>query len=246
MPRSKDKFPAEPDGQSSTEKPIKAGGKTKSKRARKGGNDRAGNETAGPGCVVTFATDLLPEPKKDVHKKSLRAGIETAQKAIERAGGHGRITATIHRGAVCAVHVEPLKQSPERPVNGAPAGQTTKLDQAAQILAGADMISADALAAKLGISRTSVNAKRQKHILLGLEGARRGYRFPIWQCDEKTGKPFAVIPRLLDILGDAWSVHGFLMRAHPTLGGLSGRDALGRDLDQQLIETATAEAGKLP
>jgi len=245
MPRSKDKFPAEPDGQSSVEKPAKAGGKaggkTKSKRARK-----AGNEAASPGCVVTFATDLLPEPKKDVHKKSLRAGIETAQKTIERAGGHGRITATIHRGEVCLVHVEPLKSSPGHPMDGAPMGQTAKLDHAAQILAGADMVSADVLATKLGISRTSVNAKRQKHILLGLEGARRGYRFPIWQCDKKTGKPFAVIPRLLDILGDAWTVHGFLMRAHPALGGLSGRDALGRDLDHQLVEAAAAEAGKLP
>ena len=73
------------------------------------------------------------------------------------------------------------------------------------------MLSADDFAALIGTSRVTVNAKRQNHQILGLDGAKRGYRFPAWQLDEN-GKPFAALPDLFDRLGDSpWAVYRFLV-----------------------------------
>src|SRR5260370_32061118 len=55
------------------------------------------------------------------------------------------------------------------------------INQAAQILAGRDMLSGSAFAKFIGVSREAVRAKRQQHEVLGLRGAKRGLRFPKWQ-----------------------------------------------------------------
>ena len=100
--------------------------------------------------------------------------------------------------------------------------------RAATILAGDDMLSADQFAELLGTTRMTVNTKRQNHQVLGLEGAKRGFRFPAWQVDED-GKPFAALPRLFERLGGGpWSVYRFLVQPHPELDGMTGREALRR------------------
>lgn len=43
------------------------------------------------------------------------------------------------------------------------------------------MLSADAFADLLGVTRVTVNTKRQDGQVLGLDGAKRGFRFPAWQ-----------------------------------------------------------------
>lgn len=59
----------------------------------------------------------------------------------------------------------------------------------------------------LGTSRMTVNTKRQNHQVLGLGGAKRGFRFPAWQVGED-GKPFAALPRLFERLGGGlWAVY---------------------------------------
>ena len=60
--------------------------------------------------------------------------------------------------------------------------------RAAEVLARDDMLSAEAFAERLGVTRVTVNAKRQSGQLLGLDGARRGFRFPVWQL-YANGKP---------------------------------------------------------
>jgi hypothetical protein len=40
----------------------------------------------------------------------------------------------------------------------------------------------------LGTTRVTVNTKRQSGQVLGLDGAKRGFRFPVWQLDAE-GKP---------------------------------------------------------
>ena len=71
----------------------------------------------------------------------------------------------------------------------------------------------------IGTSRVTVNAKRQNHQILGLDGAKRGYRFPAWQLDEN-GKPFAALPDLFDRLGDSpWAVYRFLVETVRKVGG---------------------------
>lgn len=112
----------------------------------------------------------------------------------------------------------------------------------ADILNGEDMLSADAFAERLGTTRVTVNTKRQHRQLLALEGAKRGFRFPVWQIGSN-GKPFAAIPDLFDRLGDdAWAVYRFLVQHHPELDGLTGREALRRGKSGEVVEVAESVA----
>ncbi len=114
--------------------------------------------------------------------------------------------------------------------------------RAGEILTGEDMLSADQFAALLGTSRMTVNTKRQNGQVLGLDGAKRGFRFPAWQVDEN-GKPFATLPALFERLGGGpWSVYRFLVQAHPELDGLTGREALSRGKTDQALEVADSIA----
>lgn len=63
--------------------------------------------------------------------------------------------------------------------------------------------------------------------MLGLDGAKRGFRFPIWQLDAD-GKPFAELAKLHERLGGPWTVYRFLVQPHGELDGLTGREALER------------------
>jgi hypothetical protein len=108
----------------------------------------------------------------------------------------------------------------------------------ADILSGAEMLSAEEFADLIGTSRMTVNAKRQNHQLLGLEGAKRGFRFPKWQIGED-GKPFSALPELFDRLGgSSWTVYRFLVQHHPELDGLTGREALSRGRTATALEAA--------
>ncbi|MDG4890007.1 MULTISPECIES: XRE family transcriptional regulator [unclassified Mesorhizobium] len=114
--------------------------------------------------------------------------------------------------------------------------------RAATILVGDDMLSADQFAALLGTTRMTVNTKRQNHQVLGLEGAKRGFRFPAWQIGED-GKPFAALPRLFERLGGGpWSVYRFLVQAHPELDGMTGREALRRGKTDEALAVADSIA----
>ena len=108
----------------------------------------------------------------------------------------------------------------------------------AEILAGSDMLSADAFAAHLKTTRETVNSRRKAHQLLALQGATRGYRYPVWQVGAD-GRPFRSLPELFDILdGDAWGVYRLLAQHHAELDGLTGWEALGRKQDEAVLETA--------
>jgi hypothetical protein len=111
----------------------------------------------------------------------------------------------------------------------------------ADILAGPDMLSADTFASLLGTSRVTVNAKRHKRQLLGLEGATRRVRFPEWQVGED-GKPFAALPALFQQLGGSpWAVYRFLVQHHPELG-TTGRAALTAGRSEEVLEVAETVA----
>lgn len=108
----------------------------------------------------------------------------------------------------------------------------------AEILAGPDMLTADDFAAHLQTSRETVNSWRKTHQLLGLQGATRGYRYPLWQIGDD-GRPFGALPALFGIFdGDAWAVYRLLVQHHAELEGLTGQEALRRGLDEAVVETA--------
>ena len=113
----------------------------------------------------------------------------------------------------------------------------------AEIASGADMLSAEDMAKLLGTTRMTVNTKRRKRQLLGLEGAKRGVRYPQWQIGED-GKPFAALPALFERLGGSpWAVYRFLVQRHAELGGLTGREALARGRQSEAVEAAESVAG---
>jgi len=109
--------------------------------------------------------------------------------------------------------------------------------RAAEILGGDDMLSADAFAKMLGTTRVTVNAKRQSGQILGLDGAKRGFRFPVWQLDAE-GKPYAELAVLHERLGGPWAVYRFLVQPHGELDGLTGREALERGKVKAALEAA--------
>jgi len=110
--------------------------------------------------------------------------------------------------------------------------------RAADILNGDEMLTADEFAELLGVSRVTVNARRQKHELLALDGPKRGFRFPDWQLDEN-GKPFEPMPRLFDVLGDSpWTVYRFLIQPHSALNGMTAKDALRLGRNSEVLEAA--------
>lgn len=101
---------------------------------------------------------------------------------------------------------------------GLEAARTRGRERTAEILDGPDMMSADAFAQVLGVSRQTVHNRRQKGEILGLRGARRDYRFPRWQMTEDGGL-LPGLPRLLERCGgNAWQAYRFLISSHPELG----------------------------
>ena len=89
----------------------------------------------------------------------------------------------------------------------------------AEILGGGDMLSADAFATHLKTTRETVNSWRKAHQVLALQGATRGYRYPIWQVGVD-GRPFGALPELFDIFaGDASEVYRVLAQPHAELNG---------------------------
>ncbi|MGK9286395.1 XRE family transcriptional regulator [Sinorhizobium meliloti] len=111
----------------------------------------------------------------------------------------------------------------------------------AEILAEKDMLSAEVFADLLGVSRVTVNTKRQNGQVLGLDGAKRGFRFPSWQLD-RDGRPYAVFPKLHEILGGAWAVYRFLVTPHGALDGRKALDALKRGQDDEVVAAAESVA----
>ncbi len=77
--------------------------------------------------------------------------------------------------------------------------------RAAEILGGDDMMSADAFAKVLGTPPVTVNTKRQSGQVLGLSGAKRGFRFPVWQLNME-GRPYPELPVLHQRLGGPWGL----------------------------------------
>lgn len=113
--------------------------------------------------------------------------------------------------------------------------------RAAEILGAEDMLSAEAFAEVLGTTRVTVNTKRQSGQVLGLDGAKRGFRFPLWQLDAE-GRPFAELPILHEQLGGAWAVYRFLVQPHGELDGLTGREALEQGKSKAVLRAAESVA----
>jgi hypothetical protein len=204
--------------------------------------------------AMGFAVSIAPGVLKTLSARpsTVKSLMETFGKTIETTQRSGRASGfTVMVDAAGNPEFAPMQQ-------GDPPTTATAVDsrleaalqaarergrlRSAQILNQDDMLTAEEFAERLGVSRMTVNARRQKHELLGLDGAKRGFRFPAWQVDDD-GKAFDVLPKLFDLLGDnPWGVYRFLTQRHAALEGLSAKDALNRGQTMQVLQAAESLA----
>jgi len=112
----------------------------------------------------------------------------------------------------------------------------------ADILKGADMMTARDFGQLIGVSHETVNKKRKTHEVLGLEGTTRGVKYPRWQATDD-GRPLPGLADLFKALGDQpWTVYRFLRAPHAELGGLTALDALKAGEIPAVIEVAENQA----
>ena len=195
-------------------------------------------------------------PRKADFEKALIRQYAKAVK-LSREAGHQvsfRVVVDPLVGAqtISVVEEEPLPHQDVFPVEEVPelddelqaalvAARARGRRRAAEILAEDDMLSAEAFADLLGVSRVTVNTKRQNGQVLGLDGAKRGFRFPLWQLD-RDGRPYPALPKLHEVLGGAWAVYRFLVTPHGALDGRTGIDAMKRGQDDEVVAAAESVA----
>lgn len=184
---------------------------------------------------------------------TIKALMEVFGKTIERSQKSGRAGGfTVRVDGDGNPRIAPLEG--QSAVVDEPASGNARLDEAleaardrgrlrsADILSRDEMLTAEAFAERLGVSRVTVNARRQKHELLALDGAKRGFRFPEWQVDDE-GKAFEALPKLFELLGPSpWEIYRFLTQRHSVLNGASGKDALSRGQTTQVVQVAESVA----
>ncbi len=108
----------------------------------------------------------------------------------------------------------------------------------AEILKGDDMLTASDFGSLIGASHETVNVKRGRGEVLGLQGATRAVRYPRWQVTD-AGLPLPGLPKLFEILGrQPWTVYRFLRTPHAELGGRTALDALKAGQNEAVLSVA--------
>jgi len=108
----------------------------------------------------------------------------------------------------------------------------------ADILKGKGMLTAREFGPLIGASHETVNTKRKRHEVLGLEGATRGVKYPRWQVTD-AGMPLPGLAQLFRILGDQpWTVYRFLRTQHAELGGRTALDTLKAGQVEAVVRVA--------
>jgi len=217
-----------------------------------------------PGLTVSLKADfktLVTKGVRGVKLKAPGAAKRSVGLLIKRYGeafaksnragrGHSFLVNVDPDGRAVATPIEQSATATRRAVETRTAGpHSAELEgalaaarargrvRAAEILSSEDMLSADALAKLLHTTRVTINAKRQNGQLVGLDGAKRGFRFPVWQLD-RDGKPYPELPGLRERLGGPWAVFRFLVQPHDELDGLTGREALELGRGEDLLAAA--------
>lgn len=165
--------------------------------------------------------------KRAALSKVIAKYADTAAKA-KRTGKVLVVTYSVSpEGQIEVVHEAPSEKPATSTLDTAIARARERgATKVADILKGADMLTARDFGPLIGASHETVNIKRKRHQVLGLEGTTRGVRYPRWQATDD-GRPLPGLAALFDVLGDQpWTVYRFLRTAHPELGGRTALDIL--------------------
>ena len=230
--------------------------KSKSGRSRKQGSKPGASLTirlATSGHAPRFShasgkISLAPSLMKGVvarkgAAKGVLSGFGRAVLQAERSGKPVRMTVVVEPKAISPrIALEEVSMPAGDALDAALAAARTRgAARVADILNGEDMLNADAFAEEIGATRETVHKKRRRHEVLGLEGPKRGVRFPKWQVS-RSGELLPGLPLLFRSLGEhPWAVYRFLLQEHAELGGGTALEALrcGR------VEDVIAVAGSI-
>lgn len=211
--------------------------KSKSGKPRRDTLDQPGR------AVFADMLDLKLSGRK-LDARDLLRNLSNAVRQAERSQKPVRVTVVIDplpsqpRLTTTTAAVE----TPDRFTSIMQAARLRGETRVADILKGEDMLSADAFAGEIGATRETVNNKRKRHEILGLEGPKRGIRFPKWQLS-RSGDLLPRLPELFEALGGhPWAVYRFLLTKHPELDGKRALDALRAGRAEDVIETARSMA----
>lgn len=211
---------------------------------KKGGAASRRSEHSGKSLTVGFATSLEPlfTEKSIPRTKRVLSAYANAIKRFEDTGKPVRMIVTFKSSkAAPQVEVEDVPPPDGDALDQALAKATARgAQRVAAILKDPQMLSADQFAEEIGATRETVNRKRKRHEVLGLEGPKRGLRFPRWQLDD-SGRLLAGLPRLFQAMGDhPWAVYRFLVQSHRELDGSTGLAAVRAGRVDEAIDVAKA------
>ncbi len=177
--------------------------------------------------------DFSPPPTGSWTLVRAELARRLAEQAVSRAAavGESQLAAFAVGRAVPLMDGEtPATASPVRATTAAAPRQApaSVAHERTAILRRPDMLTGDALAGRLGVSRATVALRRAAGRLLGLEsGTKRGFRYPAWQAgllsDPQRSALFAGVLELLRPHGP-WTAYQFLTEPSPVLDGLTPLD----------------------
>ncbi|MEC5383863.1 hypothetical protein VSX64_24395 [Aurantimonas sp. C2-6-R+9] len=214
-------------------------GRTLKPRAKRSGSrtmhlaTHGGDVALAPGIL----SDVLSRKRAAT---GLLNGFGKAVRDAKQSGRPKRMTILVDpERDSCEVEVEAVQEQPVDDLAAAlDEAKARGATRAAEILNGPDMLTADEFAAAIGASRETIHQKRKRHEVLGLEGAKRGVRFPEWQLSAD-GRLLPELPRLYRALGGhPWTVFRFLLQHHPALDGKTALDALREGRIDAVMATA--------
>lgn len=114
--------------------------------------------------------------------------------------------------------------------------------RAAELLAAPEMLGADDFAKLIGATRETVRKKLKRREILGLQGAKRGVRYPAWQVT-RDGGLLPSLPKLFELLGDSpWAVFRFLTQSSPAFGGEPPKERLRIGRVNEVLDLAESHA----
>lgn len=178
-------------------------------------------------------------------RNSLEAKAISALLSALRSSGSDRFTLTVDRKAGTATcnataQATPDDAGPQKELEDALAAARERGKvSAARILAGPEMLTSDEMAVHLGVSRETVNRLRQRQELIGLQAAKRGFKYPDWQI--VNGHPLRGLPQLHGIMHNSpWAVYRFLLEEHDALGGRRALDLLRKGRLEHVLLAAEA------
>lgn len=206
-------------------------------RAMKKGDRGAARESAGRrGFSMSFPSGA----RGDVAKLAVQGVLESVGRMPERAAE--RILADARAASAPASRVMEWLRDGGR--SRSDREQAMELafrrgdERRAAILRDPRLLTGEAAAERLGVSRETINKRAQQGKLLALEFGKRGKRYPEWQFED--GVAGAPLESVLVALGsaDSWQRFRFFGQAQVGLDGLTPIEALGQGMADRVIRAA--------